>query len=98
MEVHHHPDVEKKGFKEYLLEGLMIFLAVTMGFFAENIREHYHDGHLKTELASSLINDLKSDTAELAIYIDHSDRKLHQIDSLFAILQQPIDKLDNYNL
>ena len=34
MEVHHHPDVEKKGLKEYILEGLMIFLAVTMGFFA----------------------------------------------------------------
>jgi len=40
MEVHHHPEVEKKGFKEYLLEGLMIFLAVTMGFIAENIREN----------------------------------------------------------
>ncbi len=25
MEVHHHPKVERKNFKEYLLEGLMIF-------------------------------------------------------------------------
>ncbi len=41
MEVHHHPKVEKKNFKEYFLEFLMIFLAVTLGFFAENIREHY---------------------------------------------------------
>jgi hypothetical protein len=39
MEVHHHPTVDKKNFKEYFLEFLMIFLAVTMGFFAENIRE-----------------------------------------------------------
>ena len=39
MEVHHHPDVEKKGIKEYILEGIMIFIAVTMGFFAESIRE-----------------------------------------------------------
>jgi hypothetical protein len=39
MEVHHHPHLEKKNFKEYLLEGLMIFVAVTMGFFAEGIRE-----------------------------------------------------------
>jgi hypothetical protein len=30
MEVHHHPHVEKKNFKEYFLEFLMIFLAVTM--------------------------------------------------------------------
>src|ERR1700753_1563901 len=43
MEVHHHPDVEKKGFKEYLLEGLMIFIAVMMGFFAESIRENLSD-------------------------------------------------------
>jgi hypothetical protein len=27
MEVHHHPKVEKKNFKEYLLEFIMIFLA-----------------------------------------------------------------------
>jgi hypothetical protein len=41
MEVHHHPDVEKKSFKEYLLEGLMIFIAVSLGFFAEQIREGF---------------------------------------------------------
>src|SRR5437764_8657377 len=41
MEVHHHPHVEKKNFKEYFLEFLMIFLAVTMGFVAENLREHF---------------------------------------------------------
>ena len=29
MEVHHHPKVEKKNFKEYFLEFIMIFLAVT---------------------------------------------------------------------
>jgi excinuclease UvrABC helicase subunit UvrB len=28
-----------KNLKEYLLEGLMIFLAVMLGFIAENIRE-----------------------------------------------------------
>jgi hypothetical protein len=34
MEVHHHPNLhhEKKPWKEYILEGLMIFFAVTMGF------------------------------------------------------------------
>jgi hypothetical protein len=43
MEVHHHPDLhhKKKNFKEYFLEFLMIFLAVTPGFVAENIREHF---------------------------------------------------------
>ncbi len=43
MEVHHHPDLhhKHKHFREYLFEFFMIFLAVTMGFFAESIREHY---------------------------------------------------------
>src|ERR1700709_1141220 len=45
MEVHHHPQVEHKSkpWKEYLLEGFMIFVAVTMGFFAESLREHIND-------------------------------------------------------
>src|ERR1700688_1880866 len=46
MEVHHHPDLhhKRKNFKEYFLEFLMIFLAVTMGFIAENVREYITDG------------------------------------------------------
>jgi hypothetical protein len=32
-----------KHFKEYFPEFLMIFLAVTMGFFAESYREHLSD-------------------------------------------------------
>jgi hypothetical protein len=43
MEVHHHPHVEKKNFKEYFLEFSMIFLAVMLGFFAENLREYFAD-------------------------------------------------------
>src|SRR4051812_6019436 len=54
MEVHHHPKVEKKNFKEYLLEGLMIFIAVTLGFFAESLREHLGDKAKEREYVSSL--------------------------------------------
>ncbi|HJP61786.1 MAG TPA: hypothetical protein VJ844_00005, partial [Mucilaginibacter sp.] len=45
MEVHHHPDLhhKPKPWKEYLLEYLMIFLAVMTGFFAESFREHLGD-------------------------------------------------------
>ncbi|MFX9061656.1 hypothetical protein ABTN34_17710 [Acinetobacter baumannii] len=46
MEVHHHPHAGKKSFKEYILEGIMIFIAVSMGFIAENIREHITDNKL----------------------------------------------------
>ncbi|HSN09540.1 MAG TPA: hypothetical protein VLS85_10895, partial [Hanamia sp.] len=63
MEVHHHPHIEKKGFKEYFLEFLMIFLAVTMGFFAENIRESIKDKKQLNEYIESMVNDLQSDTS-----------------------------------
>ena len=40
MEVHHHSHHPKK-WKEYLTEFLMLFLAVSMGFIAENVREKH---------------------------------------------------------
>ena len=39
MEVHHHSHHPKK-WKEYITEFIMLFAAVSLGFFAENIREH----------------------------------------------------------
>ena len=66
MEVHHHPHVEKKSFKEYLLEGLMIFLAVSMGFIAENIREHITENKIAHEMAENFYQELYSDSIKLA--------------------------------
>lgn len=64
MEVHHHPNLhhEKKPWKEYFLEFLMIFLAVTMGFFAENLREHISDNNREKEFAKALYTELKDDS------------------------------------
>jgi len=66
MEVHHHPNVEKKGFKEYFLEFLMIFLAVTLGFFAESLRENMADHIKEKEFMRSMTQDLKDDTTTIA--------------------------------
>ncbi len=65
MEVHHHPrlDHKPKPWKEYFLEFIMIFLAVTLGFFAENLREHFADNERANQYARSLYDDLKVDTA-----------------------------------
>ena len=65
MEVHHHPQLEHlpKPWKEYMLEGLMIFIAVTLGFFAENLREKISDSHRENEFAKALYTELKDDSA-----------------------------------
>lgn len=87
MEVHHHPHVERKKFKEYFLEFVMIFLAVLMGFFAENAREHLVEHKRGRQFAQSLLNDLKGDTAALRTAIDNGDRKIKCIDSLFSQIE-----------
>ncbi len=86
MEVHHHPDVEKKGFKEYVLEFLMIFLAVTMGFFAENIREHIADTEKARQYAKSLYDDLKEDTTVISRTYKEKDWIIAKFDSAENIL------------
>jgi len=89
MEVHHHPEVEKKGFKEYLLEGLMIFIAVMMGFFAESLREHIADGEKEKQYVLSMINDLKDDKGKLAAHIKEQQLSRDMLDSLIFILDDP---------
>ncbi|HEY9003400.1 MAG TPA: hypothetical protein VIM89_18735 [Mucilaginibacter sp.] len=89
MEVHHHPEVEKKGFKEYLLEGLMIFLAVMMGFIAENIRENISEHKRAAEFARSYYGDIKKDTALLHQALRFSAHKIAAIDSIETDMRQP---------
>jgi hypothetical protein len=65
MEVHHHPHVGKKNLKEYLLEGLMIFIAVSMGFIAESIREHITDEKQVKEYMREIVENLRYDTVRM---------------------------------
>ena len=92
MEVHHHPDLhhEKKPWKEYLLEGLMIFLAVTMGFFAESLREHISNKEKGHEFVVSLMDDLKKDTAEMNDYFISNVQRTANYKLLLGWLEQPI--------
>jgi CDP-glycerol glycerophosphotransferase (TagB/SpsB family) len=87
MEVHHHPHVEKKNFKEYFLEFLMIFLAVTMGFFAEQMRESVADHNREKEFMKSMLEDLKTDTAKINSFSMQANVALTQMDSLIHLMQ-----------
>ncbi len=87
MEVHHHPDVhhETKKWKEYFLEFLMIFLAVTLGFFSENIREHITDRSKEKQYIAGFIDNLKDDTASLQGIIGFDERQVQGIDSMLKL-------------
>jgi hypothetical protein len=95
MEVHHHshasdPDShrDRKKWTHHLWEFLMLFLAVTLGFFVENKREHYVELKREKEYIRSMIDDLKTDTA----FFDHEIPRRKQIrqmtDSLISLLSQ----------
>src|ERR1700733_12208285 len=92
MEVHHHPELrqKEKPWKEYLLEGLMIFVAVTLGFFAESLREHITDRDKEKEYIVSLIQNLKEDTTTINIVISENQRKLDKLTELMKMSQQDI--------
>ena len=85
MEVHHHPKVEKKNFKEYFLEFLMIFLAVTMGFIAENIREHFTENKIARQNLEAYRNDLLQQEKEYSYYINYLTRGIPLYDSIVSI-------------
>ena len=67
MEVHHpHHPSHKKKWSEYIIEFVMLFTAVTLGFFAENLREHTIVKEKIEKNKIAILKDLKQD----AITID----------------------------
>jgi hypothetical protein len=86
MEVHHHPDLhhKPKKFKEYFLEFLMIFLAVTLGFFAENIREGSTNKETEKRNIEIIINNLKDDILHLQQVIDKNQERVKVLDTLLT--------------
>lgn len=96
MEVHHHPRLEhsKKPWKEYILEGFMIFIAVMMGFIAENIREGITNREHVRELVSQLVQDLQQDTSRLN-QIYYAESEIFKADSgLIDLLQKPVKEVE----
>ena len=75
MEVHHHSH-KPKNWKEYITEFIMLFAAVTLGFFAENIREKVVESHRAREYMVTMIQDLKEDTSRINTAIRNTDKKI----------------------
>ncbi|HEX3080133.1 MAG TPA: hypothetical protein VHQ04_06705, partial [Puia sp.] len=91
MEVHKHPHhvTHKKKWGEYLLEFFMLFLAVFLGFVAENVREHIVEHNIEKEYIQSLVEDLKSDTAQSNEVLILLDSRMTGVDSVVTTLSSP---------
>ena len=92
MEVHHHthPAHGKKSWKSYFWEFLMLFLAVSLGFYAENTREvMLHKKEVKTQL-NSMLSDLQSDIVLFDSVTDRNTYSAQMADSLVGLLHSDI--------
>jgi len=87
MEVHHSHGSKKK-FIEYILESLMIFIAVSMGFIAENIREHYIEQEREKKFIRSLVSDLQTDIVSLKKSIANRELRFGILDSAMLLFHQ----------
>ena len=86
MEVHHHSHREKNKWLDHLWEFLMLFLAVTLGFFVENQREHYIE-HQRAEIyAASMRANLQVDTAELIQIVHRGTYASNYLDTFLLLL------------
>ena len=92
MEVHHHPiaigsHTGRKKWTHYVWEFLMLFLAVTLGFFVENKREHIVENKRAKQYATFLYNDLVKDTSSLREGIDFMTIGIKKLDTMILVLK-----------
>lgn len=87
MEVHHaHHPAHKKKISEYFLEFFMLFFAVTLGFFAENQREHYIESLREKQYMESFLEDIAKDKIEIAATRRFTTTQISYLDTAINIL------------
>jgi len=86
MEVHAHSHTERKRWTHYLWEFFMLFLAVFCGFLAENEREHLVEHKQEKQYMKLMLEDIKTDTAELQKCVADVGSSLINIDSALLFL------------
>ena len=94
MEVHHHAHHghEKKTWKNYVWEFLMLFLAVFCGFLAEWQLEHVIEHSREKVFIESIVKELESDNQQIDVVLKDTVRN-NKLDSLgYALADIDNDK------
>jgi len=67
---HQHTGIQVKSWKGYLFEFILLFLAVFLGFVAENFRQKISERQQAEELAHNFYDELLADSVAIRWYID----------------------------
>ena len=91
-----------KKIRRYFFEFTIVFLAVFLGFLADNFRENLSDREREKQYASALVKDLINDSLQLKKLIETNENKSTNLDSLSEHLRTDLSKKTNlerlYNL
>ena len=79
----------KKKFKDYFFDFFMLFLAVTSGFFVNNLSEDHSERQREKQYMKSLVNDLISDTTQIREVYSDIKNQIAGIDTLLKIMENP---------
>ncbi|NBO49303.1 MAG: hypothetical protein EBU80_06190 [Chitinophagia bacterium] len=100
MEVHHpHHPTHKKKWSEYIVEFIMLFAAVTLGFFAENVREHQVIEQKTKQNLQSIVLDLSKDSLLIVERIreyENASKALDELNIIFLEYQSKKYTTDQY--
>jgi hypothetical protein len=86
MEVHHHSHHPKK-WKEYITEFIMLFAAVTLGFMAENVREHQIEKQREIAYLKNVHEDLQLDLKRIDTVLNQNNSRLELLDTFYRAIQ-----------
>lgn len=86
MEVHHHAHhgQEKRNWKSYFWEFLMLFLAVFCGYLAESYHTHSVNKEIEKRNMELVVDNLKDDVEKFKINIRYHEQKVKILDTLIS--------------
>ena len=99
METHAH-DLHKlpgHGWKHYIFEFFMLFLAVTLGFYAENLREGIRNREEIHVDMRSMVADLNADIIHFDSVLDRNQFGYTMADSLIRLLHSNLSNTAKTN-
>jgi len=95
MEVHHPKRRDHaRHWVSHLTEFFMLFLAVTLGFFAENLRETHIEQERAHELIKAFEYDVRANIHFIDSLLEQGHKMEYEIDTALLVLEQAEDTFD----
>ena len=83
---------KKSSWKKYAMEFLMVFAAITLGFFAENQREKWGENTRGVQYAQRLLKDLDLDSIRMEEVKANYNSREQQINTLIPLMQAGLEE------